>query len=182
MRGAGGEAGDELFFLGEHLLLLAVRGDVLIAADLTLAKIKFVIAAVSRDRFVAHFNDPSDDAVHELAIVARHDERAFVILQPLLEPDDRLEIQMVGRLVHEKNVGLKHENFRQRDSHFPTAAERFNGTLVLARADPETGQNLFRAGVEVITAALLDTRAGFRRIDPTPAAISSSDIGFSAES
>ncbi len=105
MGGAGGEAGDEFLLLGEHLLLALVAGQQLLAADLPLPLVEIVVAAVGGDGPVGHLDDAGDDPVHEIAVMAGHEERAVELVgQPLLQPDDRLHVQVVGRLVQQQHV------------------------------------------------------------------------------
>src|SRR5581483_12477615 len=46
-------------------------------------------------------------ARQERPVVADDDERAFETLQPILQPLDRAEIEMVGRLVEQQDVGVQ---------------------------------------------------------------------------
>ena len=45
----------------------------------------------------------------------------FLLLQETFKPDDRVNVQMVGRLVQQKQIGRTHERTSQRDSVSPTA-------------------------------------------------------------
>ena len=45
-------------------------------------------------------------------------------LQELLQPDDRLDVEVVGRLVHQQHVGLPEQHAGQRHAHLPAARER----------------------------------------------------------
>ena len=65
-----------------------------------------------------------DDAVHELAVVRGHQQRAGQRLEEALEPDDRLDVEVVGRLVHQQDVGPAEQHARHRDAHLPAARER----------------------------------------------------------
>ncbi len=80
--------------------------------------------------------------------------------QPLLQPDDRLDVKMVGRLVEEEHVGVDGEDFRQGDAHLPAAAERFHRAAIGVRADAETGQHRLGAGLEIVAAAMLELLVG----------------------
>ena len=49
-------------------------------------------------------------------------EQGFLVgLQELLQPDDGLDIEVVGRLVHQENVGPAEEHAGQGDTHLPAA-------------------------------------------------------------
>ena len=45
-------------------------------------------------------------------------------LQEPLEPDDRLDVEVVRRLVHQQHVGLAEQHARHRHAHLPAARER----------------------------------------------------------
>ncbi len=105
MGGPGGEAGDELLLLGEHLLLAAEAGLELLPADLPLPQVEVEVAAVGGGGAARHLDDPGDDPVHELPVVAGHQQGAFKFAaQPFLKPEDRFDIEVVGRFVEEQNV------------------------------------------------------------------------------
>ena len=47
-----------------------------------------------------------DDVIQKIALVTHDDEAAAIGLQKGFEPQGRLEIEMVGRLVEQQQVGL----------------------------------------------------------------------------
>ena len=47
----------------------------------------------------------------------------FLLLQETFKPDDRVNVQMVGRLVQQKQIGRTHERTGQRDSVSPAAGK-----------------------------------------------------------
>ena len=122
--GVGREAVDEPLLLGEHRLLPRVRGLAVGLADGALALVEVVVARVHRDLAAVDLGDLRDDAVHEVAVVAGHQQRRGLRLEERLEPDDRLDVQVVGRLVHQQDVGLAEDHARHGDAHLPPAAER----------------------------------------------------------
>ena len=61
--------------------------------------------------------------VEEEAIVRDEDDRVGVGVEILLEPVARLEIEVVGRLVEQQQVGLAQQQLGQRDAHLPAAGE-----------------------------------------------------------
>ncbi|OPZ57390.1 MAG: hypothetical protein BWY87_01642 [Deltaproteobacteria bacterium ADurb.Bin510] len=155
MRSAGGETGDELLFLGQHVLLAAVAGQQLLAPDLALALVEVVVAAIGRDGLVRDLDDAVDRAVHEVAVVAGHEQRALVFgREPVLEPDDRLDVQVVGGLVEQQHVGVERQDLSQRDAHLPAAAEGFDRSVVVGNA--QAGQHDPGAVFEVVAAAVLE--------------------------
>ena len=129
---------------------------------------------------VGDFDDARDDAVHELAIVARHDERAFEVLEPFFEPDDGFEVEVVGRLVHQQDVGIEREDLGERDPHLPAAAEALDRAVVVAGADAQAGEDFLGARVEVVASALFKLELGFAVSFEKRRPSSSSEIGLMA--
>ena len=117
------EAVDEALLLGEHRLLARVGRLEVGLPDRPLPLVEVVVAGVGRDLAAVDLGDPADDAVHELAVVRGHEERAGERLQELLEPDDRLDVEVIGGLVHQQHVGLAEQDARERDPHLPAAGQ-----------------------------------------------------------
>jgi hypothetical protein len=53
----------------------------------------------------------------------RANHRDLLIDEEIFHPLDALQVQMVGRLVQEQDVGLSQQNLAEADPHFPPAAE-----------------------------------------------------------
>jgi len=157
MGGAGREAGNEVFLLGQHLLLAAMAGQELFPADFPLPQVKIIIAAIGGDGLIADLDDPRHQPVHEFAVMAGHQHRALEVFgQPALQPDDGLDVQMVGRLVKEQHVGIQGQDFRQGNAHLPAAAEGFHRSVMGLRADAEAGQYRLGAAFEMVAVAMLE--------------------------
>ena len=127
LRGLGGvrgEALDETLLLGQHRLLPRVGRLAIGFADGALALVEVVVAGVAGDFAAVDLGNLSDDAVHEVAIVRGHEQRAASRLKERLEPEDRLDIEVVGRFVHQQNVGFAEQHARHGHAHLPAARER----------------------------------------------------------
>ncbi len=73
--------------------------------------------------------------------MADQDQGAAIIAQKPLEPQRRLEVEMVGRLVEQQQVGLGEEDRRKRDPHTPAARQICNGPALHRLVEPEPGEN-----------------------------------------
>ena len=107
LRGFGGvrpEAIDEALLLGQHGLLPRKRRLLIGLADGALALVEIVVAGVGDDLAGIDLGDLGDDAVHELAVVRGHQQRARKGLEKLLQPDDGFDIEVVGRFVHQQHI------------------------------------------------------------------------------
>ena len=157
MGSPGRETGDELLFLGEHLLLAAVAGQKLLAPDFPFPQVKVVVAAVGGDGAVRHLDDAGHDPVHEFPVMAGHQKGALERGgEPLLEPDDRFHIQMVRGFIQKEHVGIDRQDLGQGNAHLPAPAEGLHGVVILIRPDPQARQDDPAAAFQVVAAAVLE--------------------------
>jgi hypothetical protein len=71
----------------------------------------------------SELEDPLGGVVEEVAVVGDRDDGAGEALQELLEPVDRLGVEVVGRLVEEQHVGLGEQHAAERDAALLAARE-----------------------------------------------------------
>ena len=95
-------------------------------------------------------------------------QRAGVALEPVLEPEDRVEVEVVGRLVEQQQVGRAHQRLREVQPHAPAAGKARHRVVHLLVREAEPMQQLFgararrvRVGVRQLGVAAL--RCGGRR-------------------
>ena len=79
----------------------------------------------------------------------------WIGLEELLEPDDGLDVEVVGRLVHQQHVGPAEQHARQRHAHFPAARQRADVAIDLVVLEAETVQHFARLRFERIAAEML---------------------------
>ena len=58
--------------------------------------------------------------------MGNHDQAAFKCFEQVFQPDNRVDVQMVGRLIQQQYVGLLHPSLRQGDALFLPAGEVAN--------------------------------------------------------
>ena len=103
--------------LGLHRLRVRVLGLLLLLEALFLLLEPVAVVALPRDALAAvELEDPFGRVVEEVAVVRDRDHGAGETLQELLEPVDRLGVQVVGRLVEQQHVGLGQQQAAQRDA------------------------------------------------------------------
>ena len=149
------EAIDEALLLGEHRLLPRIRGFAIGLAHRALALVEIVVAGVDGDLAAVDLADLRDDAVHELAIVRGHQQRAGVRLEEALEPDDRFDVEVIGRLVHQQDVGLAEQHARHRDAHLPAARQRADVAVDPLVVEAEAVQHFARLAFERVAAEVV---------------------------
>ena len=87
-------------------------------------EIVLIIATVAIDSPVVHFHHHIADAVEEVAVVGDHKQGAAGAFEVGFEIFNCVDVQMVGRLVHNEEVRLGGEHLRECDS-FDTSAGKF---------------------------------------------------------
>ena len=153
--GVGGEAVDEALLLGQHRLLAGVGGLAVGLADRPLLLVEVVVAGIDGDLAAVDLGDPGDDAVHELAVVRGHQQRAVERLEETFQPDDRLDVEVVGRLVHQQHVGAAKQHPGHRHPHLPAARQRADVAVDALVVEAEAVQDLARLGLERVAAEMV---------------------------
>ena len=156
MRGARLEALDEGDFLGQHRLLALELRLLLLVGERALLFVEFVVAGVAGQRAGVDLDDLVDDAVHELAIVRGHQQRALEAAQELLEPDQAFDVEMVRRFVEQHHVGPHQQDARQRHAHLPAAGQLADVAVHHLLAERQAGQHLAGAAFQRVAVELLE--------------------------
>jgi hypothetical protein len=99
-----------------------------------------VIAGVELRAPVVQMQNMRRHAVEELAVVRDHQQHAGILQQPLLEPEHRIEIEMVGRLVEQQQIRRHHQRAREIQAHAPAAGEIRNRLAMRLRLETEPVQ------------------------------------------
>lgn len=113
------EALDEVSRLGDELLLLLVGLHLLLATLGTQALVLGVVHLIVVEAAHRDLEGTRGDVVDEGAVVADDDDRLPRLDEEVLEPLDRLDVEVVRRLVEEEDIGLLQEELRQLDTHTP---------------------------------------------------------------
>ena len=99
-------------------------------------------------------------AVHEVTVVRNQNELPLPPLQKLSKPPDREDVEVVGRLIEEKTIGLGDQNLSQMESQMETSRELVGGGLHVLFCKSETKEDRLSL-VEMI---LLPRREGQSRL------------------
>ena len=139
------------------VLVLLRRLEVLVP-DLALRHVVVEIPLVARRSPCVHLDGDARESPQEVAVVGDEHERAVVRLQELLQPVDRGEVEVVGRLVEEQQVRLGREDPRQLGAHAPSAGERPERLRELVRREAEASERDLDARLDVVSAEVLELR------------------------
>ena len=85
-------------------------------------EIGVVAGAVAAERAAIEIEDAGGEVAQEAAVVGDEDQRAAPALQRLLEVLDRVDVEVVRRLVQEQQVGIAHQ--RRGEQHPPLGSGR----------------------------------------------------------
>ena len=111
---------DGLFPL-DFLLLQVVGLHAIFKVRGALAHVLGVVAGEFDHAAAENFAHRGADVIQEIPVMADEQQRPLVFRQIALQPFDGLQIEVVGRLVHEDDVGLLQKQFGQRKAR-PLAA------------------------------------------------------------
>ena len=129
------------FTLARDLLLATICvALVALIGGTALLRIGAVVATEARHVMGADLPDAINDSVKEGAIVAGNDERAVACAQRPLEPLDRLNVEMVRRLVEKQQVWVSDHQPRQGDAGLLPSGEACRGLAVPCRWEAEPSE------------------------------------------
>jgi hypothetical protein len=100
-----------------------------------------VSALVERELAALQMQDLVDRALQEVAVVADHDHGARIMREMILEPQRALEVEIVGGLVEQQQVGRCEQGRGQGDAHAPAAGELGAGTQLVGGGKAEAGED-----------------------------------------
>ena len=93
-------------------------------AFLALAVVRAVVAAERGQPSIAQLPDPGDRGVEERPVVRRDEQRARPPAKVLLEPLERVEVEVVGRLVEQEQVRVGDDQPGERRPRLLAAGQR----------------------------------------------------------
>src|SRR6516162_7368069 len=97
---------DPFLLAGERALARFLFTAFLLQALLLLHKPGGVIALVGNTAAAIELENPAGDVVEKIAVVGHDQDGAWIVAQMAFEPHHRLGVQMVGRLVEQKQIRL----------------------------------------------------------------------------
>ena len=82
-----------------------------------------VVDPIERELALVEMQDLVDRGLQQVAIMADHDHRARIVREMILKPQRAFEIEIVGRLVEQQQIGRRKQRRRQRHPHPPAAGK-----------------------------------------------------------
>ena len=102
--------------------------------------------------------DPIGHGVDEVAVVADEQQSTGPRREVPFQPGDRVNVEMVGGLVQQQDVRLRHEQPGQSGPHPPTPRQLGHRPAGVVGPEAETGQHLGHPGLQPVAAELLELR------------------------
>jgi hypothetical protein len=114
------EAVDEHLDAGDLFVLVAFRLAQALEHRVPLLDILAVVPDVVSERPQGQVGDARHHRIKKIAIVRHENDGVRVPGQIAFEPVARVQVEVVGRLVEQKEVGTAEEQLRQRNPHLPS--------------------------------------------------------------
>lgn len=101
------------------------------------------VTRVTLDLELVQVEDVGTDVVEESRVVRDDDRRARLErAEVVLEPRDVEDVQMVRRLIEEKDVGFEEDRTRERELHLPSSRERTDRGLLTLASETDSLEDL----------------------------------------
>ncbi len=149
-----------LQMLDRALLLLIgalLKRDLLRAQDFELR----IVAAIALDLLLLQMQRDVADRIEKFAVVGNYDQRARIAVQPVFEPDDCVEVKVIGRFVEQQQVRAAHQRLREIEPHAPAAGEAGHRQTRLFEREAETEQQRLRARGRRVAVGVGEGGVGF---------------------
>ena len=107
-------------------------------------------ATVLEGRHVIHAG------IHKGTVVGDYQHGAVVGGDEAAQPLDTFEVEVVGGLVEQQDVGMAEEQLGQRDTHLPATGELGTRLIEIRGLKTQTGKNLTRVALEFVATQTLE--------------------------
>ena len=155
---------DELLGLLNHPLLVFVGGQLLRPALGAQDDVFRVGNLVVVDFAQRELDRARGHIVQKGTVVRDEQYGAVVVAQVLLQPLNRLDVEVVRRLVEQENRGASQQQLGQLDAHAPAARELARRPAEILAAESQAEQRLLDVGVARLAAE--DVEAVLRIVEP----------------
>ena len=104
-----------------------------------------VIARIALEPALGKPDDSCREAIQQIAVMADQNDRPAELQQVFLQPFDRRQIQVIGRLVEQQQVRLADQQLGQRQPRPLSAGQRLDDLLPGLAAQPDAQQRRFES-------------------------------------
>ena len=140
---------DEFLQLLDLLFLLLVGLLHLTDAQLGRLVPEVIVARIELNLSIVNIRNIRADLVQKIPVVADHDDRILKVDQKLLKPADRVQIQMVCRLIQKQDVRIAEQGSCQKDLDLLGAGQLLHQYLVKFCRNSQPVQEGLRVGLRL---------------------------------
>ncbi len=79
------------------------------------------------------------------------DHGRIALIEHVFEPADRIDVEVVGRLIQQQHVGVGKQRLREQHAQLPAGCDPAHGAVVLVDRNADTEQQFARAGLGGVT-------------------------------
>ena len=141
------EALHKVTYVGHLFLLILIGTHLLFAALFSKHHILVVLHAIVNDATTGNLKGAVGHIINKSAVVTHQHHCPTPRGQQLLEPLDRLDVEVVGGLVEQQHVGTAQQNLGQLDTHAPAARELGGGPVEVTPLESQAHQRTFYLGL-----------------------------------
>jgi len=156
--GLGLEPCDVAFHVRTLRLLLLERLLLLGQALGTRTFERGVAATVEGDLLLFDVGDVVDHSIEEIPVVGNQQQSALVALEEVFQPQDRIEVQVVGWFVEQQQVRGAHQRLGQVKAHAPATGKVGDRPVHLLVGEAKAGKHLAGAGVGGVAVGAVEFR------------------------
>ena len=132
--------------VGDFTLLFHKRGLLLGKLHRALGLERRIVSAVQAQPLPFDMANGIRHSIEEFTVVRNHQQRAGITQQPLLQPDDGIQIQVIGGFVEQQQLRTTHECARQIQPHPPATGKLRDRSFDLRVVESQSVHELRRAG------------------------------------
>jgi hypothetical protein len=96
-----------------------------------------VVTAIAHQFAVVDMQGDIGHGIQKLAVMADHHHGAGILFEPGFEPDQGVQIQVVGRFIEQQQVRRAHQRARQLQTHAPATREAVHRLLQFSHAETQ---------------------------------------------
>ena len=140
------EAVDEFLHVRARRVLFLGEGQVVGAGGGAGLDESIVAAGIELQLAPLQMQDEFAGGIQKVAVMADDQHGAAIAQEKILQPQHAFQVEIVGGLVQQQQVGCGEEDRRQRHAHAPAAGKFLAGAQLVFRRKAQAGQNFGGAG------------------------------------
>ena len=162
--GVRGKAAHELLQVRDPVLGLGIRRfDPLACLHRGQHEI-VVVAGIDLQLLEIEIGDVRAHLIQEMPVVADDDHGGVVVVERPFEPADRVDVEIVGRLIEQQHVRPREQRLRQQHAQFQARGHLAHRSVVARLGNAGIGEDAARARLGIVAAVLREHAFELRRL------------------